>query len=480
MTKIKFRSTTFDVLNSLSIIHGNVTYSTDTKEVFYDYQEGIRGSISCVICANESVRVGIRPQDRDYNTLYYVILTDKFYIVDIENGNFKEITYVEEIQHITGEIIDLRPGFLHNKIKYYSPYTTSGSIIMDDSIDLPGGPYSLQDYINQGKLTANGFTAGIKTSLKTLTIEEDGTSDVIVDYPIGNYSTSGFDFILFKNSMFVPPTEYTINEDKISIINPDNYFDSGDELTFVFFYSSILEPEDGESSGNQNTNTTAVSSKDTSNKIYLIGATAQLDIVNETYSHNTVYVGTDGYVYSGGGKTLIENPQANADGTFYRGNTAPSGAMRMNYSGDFYATRVFNAVFNDYAELFLKYDPDEELNPGDVVVKVRGKNAYTKSNSYEDELVVGVVSDQYGHLLGGTGDPEYDKKHYIPVGLAGKVNVNIRTFSEIEEGDLLVSYINGLAIVSTNNKPGTIIGKVLNILESNNGITKAEMLIMNK
>lgn len=48
-------------------------------------------------------------------------------------------------------------------------------------------------------------------------------------------------------------------------------------------------------------------SGNTSNKIFLVGTTTQNSSGQTTYSHDTVYVGTDGCVYSGGYKTMTQN-----------------------------------------------------------------------------------------------------------------------------------------------------------------------------
>lgn len=48
------------------------------------------------------------------------------------------------------------------------------------------------------------------------------------------------------------------------------------------------------------------SSSDTSSKIYLIGATTQKTSGQQTYSHDTAYVGTDGCLYSGSKKVSVE------------------------------------------------------------------------------------------------------------------------------------------------------------------------------
>lgn len=50
--------------------------------------------------------------------------------------------------------------------------------------------------------------------------------------------------------------------------------------------------------------------------------------------------------------------------SFYTGTTVPDGTTTLNLNGYFRATRVYNAVFNDYAECRTTID----LTPGHVVI----------------------------------------------------------------------------------------------------------------
>lgn len=63
--------------------------------------------------------------------------------------------------------------------------------------------------------------------------------------------------------------------------------------------------------------TTQSGSADTSNKIFLIGTTAQSSSGQTTYSHDTAYVGTDGHVYSNGIQTVnLSDAQALTNKTY--------------------------------------------------------------------------------------------------------------------------------------------------------------------
>lgn len=146
-------------------------------------------------------------------------------------------------------------------------------------------------------------------------------------------------------------------------------------------------------------------------------------------------------------------------------------------AGYFYANRIYNSVFNDYAEYFLK---DQPLEAGDVVAANENGDGYIKSNGEFDSLVVGVLSDDYAQCIGGEKELsqyEQDRK-YAPIGLAGRVRVKV--IGEIKKGDLLVSSnIPGVAMSNKGNyKPGTVIGKALET-HTGNTVDRIKMLISN-
>lgn len=139
----------------------------------------------------------------------------------------------------------------------------------------------------------------------------------------------------------------------------------------------------------------------------------------------------------------------------------------LNVRNDITADRVFNAVYNDYAELYEKDNSDEIINPGDVIELNPCTGKYRKSTSKYSKYVVGVYSDTYGHLLGGDkGKTEKQNlKKYIPVGISGRVYVKVYN-DDIEPGDLLVSAENGYALKGYCNTSGCVIGKALSYIEN--------------
>jgi hypothetical protein len=146
---------------------------------------------------------------------------------------------------------------------------------------------------------------------------------------------------------------------------------------------------------------------------------------------------------------------------FYTGTTAPTGSTRLNMQGYFYATRVYNAIYNDYAEYFKK---GEVLEPGDVVVLSDDPDneEYLKSREDCSKFVVGVVSDDYAQCIGGKGDGN-DNENFAAIGMAGRVKVKL--VGVVKKGDLIVSSaLPGIARALRKEEayqPGTVIGKAL-------------------
>jgi hypothetical protein len=181
-----------------------------------------------------------------------------------------------------------------------------------------------------------------------------------------------------------------------------------------------------------------------------------------------------------GGITLaISN---NSTGTAFTDDTFLAlGNGQINISDDLYVggtikgTKVYNAVYNDVAELF-KINSNENFEPGDVIISKNGIANKTDNNS--DKRVIGVYSDTYGYLLGGDereGIEDYEG--YIPIGISGRVNVKV--IGPVEEGDLLTSSnIEGYAKKIKEYIPGTIIGKALESIKEGEK-DRVKMLIMN-
>lgn len=105
--------------------------------------------------------------------------------------------------------------------------------------------------------------------------------------------------------------------------------------------------------------------------------------------------------------------------------------IKINPSaGSITATAVYNAVWNDYAEFFPR---GEETEPGDIIaLDVDSQEEKYVKATKDSILIVGSHSNTFGHLIGGENPPdgqdfvEYNLPKFIPVGLAGRVNVKFK------------------------------------------------------
>lgn len=143
-------------------------------------------------------------------------------------------------------------------------------------------------------------------------------------------------------------------------------------------------------------------------------------------------------------------------------------------TGELTATKIYNAVWNDYAEWFEREDESEVIEPGDVCVWTG--NGVSKSSKSNDKAMVGVCSDSYGHILGGEAleNMEDNNRKFVPIGLKGRISVNV--IGEVEIGDLLVtSDIPGCAEVNNDAPQNCIIGKAL---QGSNDINKKKITVL--
>ena len=144
---------------------------------------------------------------------------------------------------------------------------------------------------------------------------------------------------------------------------------------------------------------------------------------------------------------------------------------RLIVNGGIRATAVIGATYQDIAEWVPASKP---MPPGTVVVIDNHKvNGVAPSRHAYDTAVAGVISVQPGVLLGMEGASK------VKVATTGRVKVRVdASRGSIHAGDLLVSSDRlGMAMRSEPvqiggvkmHRPGTLIGKALEPLESGEG-----------
>lgn len=202
----------------------------------------------------------------------------------------------------------------------------------------------------------------------------------------------------------------------------------------------------------------------------------------DAYDSWAANAGTKEFDSTGGGASIV-NDNVDYKCLMILGNRSAGGVRIVKVwdnfiaSGTITGSKVYNAVYNDIAELFACNNP-KDLEPGDIVIMTKGK--VEKPHYDSDKRVVGVVSDTYGYLLGGEiRDNIDDYGNYVPLGLTGRVRVKLE--GTCNEGDLLTCTKEGKARAVKffdNSLHGCVIGKALEDEPADDG--RIWMLIMNK
>ena len=109
-----------------------------------------------------------------------------------------------------------------------------------------------------------------------------------------------------------------------------------------------------------------------------------------------------------------------------------------SFPGTLTASKIYNAVYNDYAEFFEKA-ADTAFEPGDIIALDMDseKEQYVKATE-NSIVIVGVVTDEYAYIIGGEkGSLEKNEKKYIPVSLMGRVHVKVD--DTVKRGDKITA-----------------------------------------
>ncbi len=155
------------------------------------------------------------------------------------------------------------------------------------------------------------------------------------------------------------------------------------------------------------------------------------------------------------------------DGYLYSGTVAPTNTTsRLNYNGYFYATRVYNAVYNDYAECFpiinnLQYSR---------IVQISDKE-YVELAQHKNTNVVGIISNSAAFIINGTSE-EIDKRTKAPIAMSGTVLVDadMDFIKNAKKGMFIVCSKDGLAKPITKQEYiseyiGCVVGKIIDIVD---------------
>jgi hypothetical protein len=125
------------------------------------------------------------------------------------------------------------------------------------------------------------------------------------------------------------------------------------------------------------------------------------------------------------------------NGTDFVASTS-AGHIRLNPVAGSYvysSTKIYNAVYNDYADMW-DLAPNQEIKPGYVYSQTN--NGLIIANEYADIKAVGICTDTYGFNVGG----EDKQEGKVPISVAGFVLAYVDNV--YETGTLLTCNSQGI------------------------------------
>lgn len=133
------------------------------------------------------------------------------------------------------------------------------------------------------------------------------------------------------------------------------------------------------------------------------------------------------------------------------------------------ANRVYNAVYNDYAEW---YNSSNAMNieAGDIIYYNPDNDEY-ENESDNPASVIGICSEDYGIILGGDDITcmSDNRNNYIPVSLCGRVIVKVDN-SKFICGDYV--YADGTNIGTISGDYNCVVGKFLKHIDENTALVQ--------
>lgn len=167
-------------------------------------------------------------------------------------------------------------------------------------------------------------------------------------------------------------------------------------------------------------------------------------------------------------KTLNVSNTANIKQLAVNGN--------ITATGDITGARVFNAVYNDYAEWFERGD-DAEVGHIIALDETSAQERYVKATN-KSKVIVGICTGNYAHIIGGEYNDNYETynlKKFIPVSLAGRVPVYVK--GTVHVGDFIIpTDAPGIGKASKERTGGAVGIALEQNLDS--GIKKVKVLVI--
>ena len=157
-------------------------------------------------------------------------------------------------------------------------------------------------------------------------------------------------------------------------------------------------------------------------------------------SHN-LYVGSSGTAALYAGNTTIKGSATiGGSGQCVIGNDGS-----INTSGTISGSKVFNAVYNGFGEIFRK-DKNEEIEYGDIVCIREDGLAHKVCTDEDLNSIIGICSNTIGVQMGGKDIP---KEEQLEVEMLGQIWVKTNN-KDIKPGQMVKALSNGKVDITLN------------------------------
>lgn len=166
----------------------------------------------------------------------------------------------------------------------------------------------------------------------------------------------------------------------------------------------------------------------------------QSAVTKKYFEDQLNFTASNGVVFRDGTNTITGVIAPDADGT------VDFGSAGFQYKEIFAVTFTGTASQANYADLAERFEADNAMAPGTVVM-LGGVEEITQVNDELSDDIFGVISTQPGYLMNANAGS--DDTH-PPVAMSGRVPV--RVTGEVSKGDRLVSAGNGLARAATKDE----------------------------